>query len=149
MPPSMPCPQCGFTASSAELQCSRCGALLPAAVQGNPTNPNAYVAPDPRYQAQPFQSTNMAGDATGGVIPYKNPKALIAYYLGLFSGLPLIGFPLGVIAFVLGILGLIARNRNPAIKGSVHAAIGIGCGGVFAILWGFVIVAMIFAAVAR
>ena len=149
MHPPMQCPQCGFPASNADLQCSRCGTVLPTTVQGNFTNPNAYAAPDPRYQPQAFQSTDMAGDATGGVIPYKNPKALIAYYLGLFSGLPLIGFPLGVVAFVLGILGLIARNRNPAIKGSVHAAIGIGCGGVFAIIWGGVIIVMIFAAVSR
>ena len=31
------------------------------------------------------------GDATGGVIPYKNPMALTGYYLGFLSLLPLIG----------------------------------------------------------
>ena len=75
------------------------------------------------------------GDATGGIIPYKNPKALIAYYLGIFSGLPLVGLPMGIAAFVLGIMGLRDRNRKPAIKGSIHAGIGIGCGGFFAVLW--------------
>ena len=75
------------------------------------------------------------GDATGGVIPYKNPKALTAYYLGIFSGLPMIGLPLGIAAFVLGIRGLQDRNRNPAIKGSIHAGIGIGCGGFFTVFW--------------
>ncbi len=82
-------------------------------------------------------------DATGGIIPYKNPKALIAYYLGIFSGLPLIGLPLGIAAFVLGIKGLRDRRQNPAIKGSIHAGIGIGCGGFFAILWSILIVLMI------
>lgn len=80
------------------------------------------------------------GDATGGVIPYKNPKALIAYYLGILSGLPVIGLPIGIAAFTLGIMGLKARKQNPAIKGSLHAAIGIGCGGFFALFWGLVIV---------
>lgn len=89
------------------------------------------------------------GDATGGLIPYKNPKALIAYYLGIFSGLPLIGLPLGIVAFVLGILGLRDRRRNPAIKGSVHAGIGIGCGGFFAVLWTLTVVLMIIGAVSR
>ena len=83
---------------------------------------------------------NNQGDATGGLIPYKNPKALIAYYLGILSGLPLIGLPIGIAAFVLGIMGLRDRNRNPAIKGSIHAGIGIGCGGFFAVLWGLLVI---------
>ena len=87
--------------------------------------------------------TVVEGDATGGVIPYKNPKALIAYYLGILSGLPLIGLPLGIAAFILGYLGLQARRENPAIKGSVHAGIGIGCGCVFSLLWTLVIVATV------
>ena len=83
------------------------------------------------------------GDATGGIIPYKNPKALIAYYLGIFSGLPLIGLPLGIAAFVLGIMGLRDRNRNPVIKGSIHAGIGIGCGLLFTLVWGGLILLML------
>ncbi|MFN7730425.1 MAG: hypothetical protein ACK5OB_00885, partial [Pirellula sp.] len=64
-------------------------------------------------------SNPQQGDATGGVIPYKNPKALIAYYLGILSGLPVIGLPIGIAAFTLGIMGLKARKQNPAIKGSL------------------------------
>ena len=75
------------------------------------------------------------GDTTGGIIPYKNPHALIAYYLGIVSGLPGIGLPFGIAAFILGLKGLKARKQNPVIKGSVHAAIGIGCGGLFSLLW--------------
>ena len=33
----------------------------------------------------------LQGDATGGVIPYKNAPALVAYYLGLFSIFPVLG----------------------------------------------------------
>jgi hypothetical protein len=83
------------------------------------------------------------GDATGGVIPYKNPKALIAYYLGILSGLPLIGLPLGIAAFVLGIMGLQARKKNPAIRGSIHAGIGIGCGGIFAVIWTLALIGIV------
>ncbi|MGI9498326.1 MAG: hypothetical protein ACR2NK_19885 [Mariniblastus sp.] len=66
------------------------------------------------------------GDATGGLIPYKNPKALIAYYLGIGS---LLIFPLGFVSIVLGFMGLADRKRNPVIKGSAHAWIGIVLGG--------------------
>jgi hypothetical protein len=70
------------------------------------------------------------------VIPYKNPAALAAYYLGIFSFLPLIGLFLALPAFVFGVMGLRARNRNPAIKGSVHAWLGILLGGLFSLVWG-------------
>ena len=105
----------------------------------DPVNPYSISPHESTPIAMPPQGNNQ-GDATGGLIPYKNPKALIAYYLGILSGLPLIGLPIGIAAFVLGIMGLRDRNRNPAIKGSVHAGIGIGCGGFFAVLWGLLIV---------
>ena len=85
------------------------------------------------------------GDATGGIIPYKNPQALISYYLGIFSVLPLIGFPLGVAAIILGACGLRSRSRNPMIKGSIHAGIGIACGLLFSLLWGGVIALIVIA----
>ena len=69
------------------------------------------------------------GDATGGVIPYKNPYALTAYYLGILSLLCCItGLPWGIIPIVLGVIGLRKRAANPVIKGSVHAWIGIVLG---------------------
>ncbi|MDB2686606.1 hypothetical protein N9Y42_05295 [Mariniblastus sp.] len=112
---------------------------------------NPYAAPTPVAQAEPAYEQNYPsrpeeGDGTGGVIPYKNPKALIAYYLGILSGLPLIGLPFGIAAFVLGIMGLKARKANPVIKGSAHAWIGIGCGGLFAFLWGVAFIAIIIGA---
>ncbi len=71
------------------------------------------------------------GDATGGVIPYKNPNALIAYYVGIISMLLcFFGLPVGIIAVVLGIIGLRKRAENPVIKGSVHAWIGIVLGSI-------------------
>ena len=83
------------------------------------------------------------GDATGGVIPYKNPAALIAYYLGLFSVIPVVGFFLGVPAFILGIVGLRRRRQAPEVKGSVHAWIGILFGGLMSLIWGTSVVMMV------
>ncbi len=100
-----------------------------------PRNPYADTPGGPA-SSPPSAAPIQQGDSTGGIIPYKNPKALIAYYLGILSGLPLIGLPLGIAAFVLGIMGLRDRKRNPAIKGSIHAGIGIGCGLIFTLFWG-------------
>lgn len=65
-------------------------------------------------------------DATGGLIPYKNPKALMAYYVGIFGFfLPLIGGPL---AIVFGIQGLKYSKLHPKARGQAHAIIGIIAG---------------------
>lgn len=117
-------------------------ARTPATAAGNP-----YAAdPHPANAGDHVESNEQEGDGTGGVIPYKNPKALIAYYLGILSGVPFIGLPFGIASFVLGIQGLQARKRNPAIKGSIHAGIGIGCGLFFSLLW-TVLILLIFVGV--
>jgi hypothetical protein len=61
-------------------------------------------------------------------IPYENPKALAAYYLGIFAMVPILGLLLAPCAIVLGILGLRKARTNPQIKGGVHAAIGVTLG---------------------
>jgi hypothetical protein len=76
----------------------------------------------------PTRVVDNRGDATGGIIPYKNPHALTAYYLGVFSVIPVLGFFFGVAAVGLGVSGLKKRARDPVIRGSVHAWIGIVCG---------------------
>ena len=125
--------------------CPNCEILVADQVDhpAQATDANPYAAA-PTQAPQQYQYSDsppvQEGDGTGGVIPYKNPKALIAYYLGIVSGLPFIGFPFGIAAFVLGIMGLKARKRNPVIKGSAHAWIGIGCGGLFTLLWGLLII---------
>lgn len=77
------------------------------------------------------------------VIPYKNPYALTAYYLAVFSLIPVLGIPLGLIAFVLGIVGIIYRSNHPEAHGFAHALTGIILGGGCAILWTVIIVAII------
>ena len=83
------------------------------------------------------------GDATGGIIPYKNPAALIAYYCGIFSLLPCIGLVSGVPAIILGIAGLRKRKATPVIRGSVHAWIGIVLGSLTTLLWGGLAILML------
>lgn len=141
----MNCPECKNAVQPGTKICQSCQndlSVLTAEVVETPNRENPYASRVELQQATMGRQES-EGDATGGVIPYKNPKALIAYYLGIVSGLPLIGFPFGVAAFVLGVMGLRARKANPAIKGSVHAWIGIGCGGLFMLLWGLVALAMI------
>jgi hypothetical protein len=113
--------------------------------QVNSPNPYQHAGTPPIAHAQ---APSNQGDNTGGLIPYKNPQALIAYYLGVFSLFPIIGLFLAIPAFVLGILGLRARKRNPAIKGSVHAWIGIVMGGLMTLVWGAAVVFIIIGIVA-
>lgn len=70
-----------------------------------------------------------ADDAISTLIPYKNGRALAAYYFGVFSLIPCLGLLLGPIALVLGILGLRFVSANPTAKGTGHAIAGIVLGG--------------------
>lgn len=83
------------------------------------------------------------GDVTGGVIPYKNIPALAAYYLGLFSSLPILGILLGLVAVPLGVMGLKKKRAEPHVRGTLHAWVGIGCGSLGILVWGGIIVLVI------
>lgn len=112
---------------------------------------NPYESPGapPPYDPKQFQPVGVdnTGDSTGGVIPYKNPHALMAYYFSIGTILCCVTpLPLGILPLVLGIIGLMKRNANPIIKGSVHAWIGIVLGGLSAICSFLVIVGLIIGA---
>jgi hypothetical protein len=70
-----------------------------------------------------------------GLIPYKNAFALLAYYTGIFGMFPCVPV-LGIAALIFGIIGLRNYNRDPSIKGVVHALIGIVLGGGATLLYG-------------
>jgi hypothetical protein len=89
------------------------------------------------------------GDATGGLIPYHNPKALIAYYLGVFSLIPCVGLLLGPPALVLGILGVKYRNKHPEASGLAHAIVGIVLGTLVTLAHLGVLVLILLAAVLK
>jgi len=81
------------------------------------------------------------GDATGGLIPYKNKHALIGYYMA-FGGLilmcvPVLGFFYSIGTLIMGIKGLKNAKENPAVKGKAHCWIAI-IGGSFEIIGGIV-----------
>ena len=110
---------------------------------------NPYDSPHAAQHHPKPQHGHGEGDATGGVIPYKNLPALLAYYLGLASLLPCVGLLFAIPALILGILGLRKRAQNPAVKGSVHAWIGIVMGGLFTLIWGAAIILMFIGAMAN
>lgn len=62
------------------------------------------------------------------VIPYKNGAALAGYYVSIGALIPIVGLVLGPVAIVLGVLGVRARNRNPAVHGLAHAWVAIVLG---------------------
>jgi predicted Zn finger-like uncharacterized protein len=78
--------------------------------------------------------------AEGGIqalIPYKNGRALGAYYCGVFSLIPCAGNILGPIALILGVLGLRFANEYPTAGGKGHAIAGIVLGLITTVLyWG-------------
>lgn len=107
-------------------------------------NPYAVSQNPPTLQQANASSET---DNTGGLIPYKNPHALIAYYLGLFSLFPCVGLLLAIPALILGIMGLKRYRANPIIRGSVHAWIGIIMGGLMTVVWSASILLVIVVAI--
>lgn len=113
---------------------------------------SALSVPEVALILQPSHPPTVAGemptpDAPMSVmIPYRNGAALTAYYLGIFAFIPVLGILLGAAAFVLGVIGLKARQRRPEIHGSVHAWIGIIIGGGLALLQVIIFIAFSLAA---
>jgi len=82
------------------------------------------------------------------LIPYRNAPALIAYYLGVFSLIPCVGFFLGLAAVVLGIFGLKQASKHPEAKGKAHAWTGIIL-GTLVLIGHIVLFVLFFAAASR
>jgi hypothetical protein len=93
-----------------------------------PAQPTAYP---PGYQAPAPSSGGL-----DGLIPTKNPCALIAYYLGVFSLIPCLGLVLAIPALILGIKGVKFVSQYPEAKGRIHAWVGVIMGGLFTLIWG-------------
>ena len=89
--------------------------------------------------APPPPAAAPTGDATGGLIPYKNKHALIGYYMSigglLLMCVPLLGLAYGIAVIYCGIKGRKDAIEHPEVKGSVHAWIAI-VGGVIETLVG-------------
>ena len=74
-------------------------------------------------------------DGIATLIPYRNGAALAAYYCGIFGLIPILGFLLGPIAFILGIVGFMKARKSPQAHGTGHAIIGIVLGLIDPVLW--------------
>jgi hypothetical protein len=83
----------------------------------------------PRSRRRDEEETEEEGDGTGGLIPFKNPKALTAYYVGVFNLIlciiPVLGLIGGIVAIVLGKQGLTYAKKHPRTAGQAHAVVGI------------------------
>lgn len=116
------CTKCGANNSEKSFMCSRCGVSLQSS-----TKPHYVVV----------------GGSIGGLIPYRNSAALIGYYLGVFSLIPVLGIPLGIVAVILGSKGLKFAKLNPDAKGVGHAWTAIILGGLSAVGYTLLIAALI------
>lgn len=98
--------------------------------------------PPPPLPAGPAAPSGPSAAQT--LIPTRNPPALIGYYVAVFSLIPVLGAPLGIVAFLLGLKGL-ARVRNEGLPGTAHAWIAIVLGGLCGLGWTAAIVVAVLA----
>lgn len=91
-------------------------------------------ADDPRPGRRP-PPRQKGGEGFATLVPYKNGPALAAYYCGVFGLIPILGFLLGPVALVLGIIGLVKKKKDPRVHGTGHAIAGIVLGIIDVPLW--------------
>jgi hypothetical protein len=84
---------------------------------------------------RPRRPRRAQGEGFATIVPYRNGPALAAYYTGVFGLIPVLGFVLGPLAFILGIVGLVKARRNPNAHGTGHAIAGIVLGVIDPVLW--------------
>jgi hypothetical protein len=74
------------------------------------------------------------GDATFGIIPYKNMPALVGYYMSiaglLLMCVPVLGILFGIAVLTMGIKGLKKVKAQPEVKGTIHAWIAVVGGSI-------------------
>ncbi len=79
------------------------------------------------------------GDGFATLVPYRNGPALAAYYCGVFGLIPFLGFLLGPIAMILGVIGIMKKKKDPRVHGTGHAIAGIVLGVIDVALWPIVV----------
>jgi hypothetical protein len=140
----MRCPACNVPNPDANKYCHQCGEKLPSSaspaaeevLEVLPALPVSAESGDTHASRLPEgrDKEDEDTDVVLTLIPYKNPRALAAYYCGFFALVPVIGFILAVVAIVLGIMGLQYASANPKAKGAAHAITGLIL-GVVALCW--------------
>lgn len=107
-----------------------------------PLPPKADIQPEPDEEPSPrprkrrsrprddedWDEDRFRRDPVETLIPYRNPLALVAYYVGVFALIPCAGLLLGPTALILGFLGIRYRNKHPSAGGLGHAITGVVLG---------------------
>ncbi|HEY7425268.1 MAG TPA: DUF4190 domain-containing protein [Gemmataceae bacterium] len=161
---SLICPECSGNLRIADnlagkkIKCPKCSTVFAV-----PAPEEAITAETPPEEpedladeelSRPRRTTrdirrDPADDAVSTIIPYKNGRALSAYYLGVFSLIPCVGLLLGPAALILGILGMRYVKAHPTAKGTGHALAGIIMGSLTTLgNWGAAIAVVVLGGIA-
>jgi hypothetical protein len=135
----MRCPSCEAANVQGAVRCKKCGKKLPRQRRREEEDKELE---DEEELDQDEEEEEERPRRRLKLIPKKNPKALAAYYVGMFSLIPGLGFVLGPIAFVLGVLGYMYSQENPKAKGGGHAIAGIVL-GLIGVIFSVVILVLI------
>jgi hypothetical protein len=138
----MRCPSCRADNPPDASSCIECGDAVQVAEDSKKpaiVYPIAQAQADEDDVVDVLPAASSAADedddegdgGIGSLIPYRNPNALAAYYLGFFSLIPVAGLVTTPFAVAAGIMALRAVAADPAVKGTVHAWIGI----IFGMFW--------------
>ncbi len=99
------------------------------------------------WSAGPSLNTGTNAGNGFSMIPSRNPKALVGYYLGVFSIIPGIGLVLSIPAIVLGIMGIKAYREDNSRRGQTHAIVAIVIGSLTLLTYGTCLIGTIAAAI--
>lgn len=84
--------------------------------------------PRPHERYEDDEGPRRPRDPVSSLIPYHNPKSLVAYYCGVFGLIPCAGLVLAPLALTFGIMALGHLRRYPDAGGGGHAITGIVLG---------------------
>jgi len=98
--------------------------------QSQPPIPPQVPLQPYQQSAQPYPPHAVPQDDTAmqRMIPTKNMPALLSYYFGVFGLIPFLGFPLAIVAIVLGVMGMNQFKQKPTPGAKGHAITGLVLG---------------------
>jgi hypothetical protein len=133
LPPPGAMPQTPFPGAAAN-------SAGPAGWGAPPAGTNPYAAP--AFQPPPRPASSMSDDRSlRWILPIgHSPFAIAAGYLGLFS---LACCPLGPLAVILAIAGIIQMQKNPRLSGMGRCIVGIVLGAIGTLGLLFILFAML------